>query len=221
MENTRYKNYFKSHYKSSFSEKDIINYGKWFYPQWSLINNSIKIKKGASILEIGSGLGGFYKMLSNEIQYESYIGLEIDKDAYDFARSFLGRELFKHSSLESFVSKKEKYDYIFAFEVLEHLSSPKGAIQKIYSLLKPGGVFIGTSPYPFSKNIFTDDTHLFVLHPVNWVRLFTLEGFRKVEYKPMSFFPFLWRINKHLNMRMPFYFPFPQVISTSLLIAKK
>lgn len=221
MKKIYYHDYYKLHYKSSLAEKDIKDYEKWFYAQWNLIKTSIRIKKNGNVLEIGSGLGGFYKIFSEEILHKSYVGLELDKDACDFASAILGKKLFKNISFEDFPAKKGTYDYIFAFEVLEHLHSPKESIEKIYSLLKPGGVFIGTSPYPFAKNIFADETHLFVLHPANWVRLFKLQGFKKVQHKPMSYFPLIWRLSKYLNRRIPAYLPFPQFISTTLLIAKK
>jgi SAM-dependent methyltransferase len=221
MKQLDYQDYYKSHYKSSLSVKDIQDYEKWFYAQWRFIKDSIRFKKNANVLEIGSGLGGFYKIFSNEIKHKSYLGLELDGEACGFASSFLGKKLFKHISFEDFTAKKGTYDYIFAFEVLEHLHSPKEAIEKMYSLLKPGGIFIGTSPYPFAKNIFADETHLFVLHPTNWERLFKLQGFKKIQHKPMSYLPFVWRLNKHLNRRIPIYLPFSQFISTTLLIAKK
>ena len=116
---------------------------------------------------------------------------------------------------------KKKFDYIFAIEVLEHLDNPKEGIAKIHNLLNNQGMFIGTSPYPFKKNIDADRTHNFVLHPENWKRLFLNEGFSNVNLYPMSFFPSLWRISRYVNIKIPFYLPFKHFISTCLIIAKK
>ena len=94
-------------------------------------------------------------------------------------------------------------------------------IEKISDLLEDGGIFIGTSPYPYKKNVLADETHNFVLHPENWKRLFLDNGFKSVETFPMSFLPSLWRINKNFNIKLPLYLPFKYFISTCLIIAKK
>ena len=215
----KYHNYFKDHYGSTFSERDIFNYRKWFYSQYRFIGSKFKIKPGENILEIGSGFGGFYSFLSKDIQ-KNYLGLELDADSTNFANSYFNTEAFLNKSLEEF-EVKETFSAIYAFEVLEHLDSPIQNIEKIADLLKDGGIFIGSSPYPYKKNVLADSTHNFVLHPENWRRLFLNAGFKYVEVFPMSFFPYLWRVNKHLNVRIPFYIPLPFFISTCLIIAKK
>ena len=110
---------------------------------------------------------------------------------------------------------------IVALEVLEHIENPSAVIEKIATLLKPGGVFCGTTPYPFRKNIVSDQTHISVLHPENWRRLFSSAKFKAVSISPMSFFPFLWRIHPRLNIRLPFYLSTKTVVSTCLIVARK
>ncbi len=212
-----YKDYFRKHHQYAFAEKDILNYRNWFYTQWNLINTKIKIRKEDEVLEIGSGLGGFYSFLQERVK--KYVGIELDKEAVKFATNYFKSRSFFNTSIEKWGGSK--FDCIFAFEVLEHLNNPLNALKKIYSLLKVDGIFCGTSPFPYYKNIISDETHLFVLHPKNWEKLFLLSGFSQIELYPMSFFPFLWRINKKLNMIIPFYIPLSGFITTTLIIAKK
>ena len=91
----------------------------------------------------------------------------------------------------------------------------------IPSLIKGEGLFIGNTPYPFKKNIVSDETHLFVLHPINWKRLFEKCGFEHVNLSAMTFLPYLLRINKKWNFIIPFYIPGMKLVSTSLIIARK
>jgi len=205
---SRYQNYFKEHYNSTFTKQDILHYQKWFYSQYRFIKSKIKLT--GNILEIGSGLGGFYNFLSSDNK-KNYLGLELDGDAADFANSYFKTNKFLNESLEDFTSTIS-FDLVCAFEVLEHLNNPILGIEKIYSLLKDGCTFIGTSPYPYKKNISADNSHAFVLHPENWKRLFLRNGFKNVEILPMSFFPFLFRIHKNLNIKLPFYVPFKYFI---------
>lgn len=212
----KYKGYFKNHFSAKFAKSDVDRDQKWFYTQFKFIRSLVNIGEGAKILEIGSGFGGLYDYLKGI----DYTGIEMDPEVVNFAKDFFKTDKFLNVSLEEF-NIKNKFDYIFAIEVLEHFSDPISNIAKIKDLLNNRGMFIGTSPYPYKKNITADLTHNFVLHPENWKRLFFNAGFRKFRCFPMSFFPFVWRINKFFNIRIPLYLSLPYFISTSLFIAEK
>ena len=220
VDKASYKNYFKRNYGCHYIQNDISNYCKWFWRQWRYINGKVQFKEKSNILEIGSGFGGFYNLFNSSLKEYNYIGLELDKTACNFANSYFRVACFKNTSIEEF-KIKTKFDYIFAFEVLEHLSDPISSLKKIHSLLNKGGYFIGTSPYPYKKNILADETHIFVLHPINWQVLFKNAGYKLFNSYPMSFVPYIWRLNKHINIRLPFYIPIKYFISTSLIIVQK
>lgn len=212
-----YNHYYRDHFKATFSEKDVRTDLKWFFSQWQYINSKSKIAKGEQILEIGSGLGGIYKFLLDK---ENYTGLELDKEAVNFTDSYFQTNSFLNCSFEDFKTKLT-FNKIFAIEVLEHFENPLENIKKIHFMLKKSGQFIGTTPYPYRKNVLADQTHNFVLHPENWKRLFLKNGFNDVKLFPMSFIPYLWRINKAFNPVLPFYCPFTKTISTVLIVATK
>lgn len=217
---SKYKNYFKNHYKVDISDNDVQNYSNWFFSQFNLIKDSLLLKQKASVLEIGSGYGGFLN-IAREFGYKwNYSGLELDSYAVKFTKKKFKSDKFSNTTFEKY-NTKEKYDYIFAFEVLEHVDDPYFVINKINKLLKNNGVFVGTSPYPFKKNVYADETHKYVLHPSNWKKIFNDNGFKKIKTYPMTFLPFIWRISKKLNIRFPFYFSFKNIISTTLIIAYK
>ncbi len=213
-----YQEWFREHLKCTFTEEDILAYTRKFHTLFEFIRSKIDLFPEQRILEVGSGIGGLYALLPYK---QNYLGIELDAEAVEFAKQHFKSDRFKMMALEEMEGKGE-FDLILAIEVLEHLYSPIDAIKKIYQLLSEGGVFCGTSPYPYKKNILVEDTHLFVLHPLNWKRLFENCGFNEVEIYPMSFPPLLWRINKELNVRLPFYVhPFKHVGTTSLIIARK
>ncbi|MBF0553507.1 MAG: class I SAM-dependent methyltransferase [Nitrospirae bacterium] len=219
--NINYTNYFKDHYGAKFQDSDFLTQEKFLYAQFQFMLRKCHMShlKDSKVLEIGSGLGTFGKILLDS-GFSRYTGIELDKDIVEFTNRAIG-EYFVNISVGEFVRETEdKYKIIFALEVLEHLENPIKEIENIYYLLESGGVFVGTTPYPFEKNI-QDNTHLFVLHPNNWKRLFYLAGFKRVSSYPMSFLPYIWRLNKHLNIRIPFYTSFKHFISTSLIIAEK
>lgn len=215
----KYNNYFKNHPNYGMSKQAVNNNINWFYSQWQLIKNKIKITENMEVLEIGSGIGGFYHFLLKS-KLNKYLGIELDLNAVKFSNNYFKTKKFRNSSLSN-MNYKKKFDLIFAFEVLEHLENPLADIIKINKLLKKNGTFCGSTPYPFDKNITSDKTHVFVLKPKNWEKLFLQSGFNEVKSYPMSFFPYLWRINKKFNVIIPFYIPFKYFVSTTLIIAKK
>lgn len=220
-EPTEYKDYFKTHYKYVNYQEGIESYQKWFHGQWEFMKTRMSVATSAKILEVGSGVGGFYGVIKNAgYDVKQYTGLELDVDATEFANLHYHVECFRNESLEKFWSK-ELFDFVFAFEVLEHLSNPLSDLNKISKLLGSNGTLVATSPFPFKKNILADKTHLFVLHPENWKRLLHHAGFAEVSLYPMSFIPFLWRVDKRINRVIPLYIPFSKFISTCLIIAKK
>jgi SAM-dependent methyltransferase len=154
------------------------------------------------------------------VVYDSVSKQPLDPAIVKFTNDLFETNVFKCDSIEN-LNTKDKFDLIVAFEVLEHIERPSDVIDRICLSLKPGGIFFGTTPYPFKNNIVSDETHISVLHPDNWKRLFKRAGFKTVNVDPMSFAPFLWRINKKLNIRIPRYIKARGFVSTSLIYAKK
>ena len=216
---TSYKDYYKTHYKSTFTKADIDEWTRWFDSQWRIIKKNIHIKKNMRVLEIGPGFGGFYYLLRQE-GVKDYIGLDLDPDIVKFTNEYFDVDVFRYQPIEELKDTK-KFDAIFAFEVLEHIENPSEVAKKISQLLKPGGFFCATTPYPFKRNIVSDATHISVLHPLNWRRNLMLAGFKNVTLAPMSFAPFLWRISKIMNVRIPAFLPIKGFVSTCLIVAKK
>jgi 2-polyprenyl-3-methyl-5-hydroxy-6-metoxy-1,4-benzoquinol methylase len=214
-----YTGYFKEHYKSRLSEADVLSYRKWFFAQWKIIQKQVAIKPTLSVLEIGSGLGGVYSFLQ-EAGIKDYVGIELDREVVDFSNAYFKTDVFRVTSIEDLPTDK-KFDLILAFEVMEHIENPSAVLAKVHQLLRPGGVFCGTTPFPFRKNVYADETHLSVLHPANWQRLFNHAHFSNCRLQSMSFFPILWRVSKSINVRLPFYIPFKGFVATCLFIATK
>jgi 2-polyprenyl-3-methyl-5-hydroxy-6-metoxy-1,4-benzoquinol methylase len=216
-----YHNYFQKHYKSTFSKNDLLVQKVWLQPQWELINALVPFEENHSVFEMGCGLGYFYQFL-NEKTTKSYVGIDVDQDAVDFSKSVFPDAKFYCSTVEDFLpNHKLEFDRIVSFEVLEHVDHPYEVIELIYDSLKVDGWFVGSSPYPYLKNVVADRTHQYVLHPMSWKTFFLRAGFSHIEIHPMSFLPYVWRKLPLLHVRLPFYLSLPYFVSTSLILAKK
>jgi SAM-dependent methyltransferase len=87
------------------------------------------------LLDIGTWCGTLLSFLKNDY---SVIGCEISQPAADYAVS-IGLDV-KVGSFDSVGFEAESFDIITIIDVLEHLPQPKRVLEKIYRLLKPGGI---------------------------------------------------------------------------------
>ena len=103
-----------------------------------------KIKQGAKILEIGSGLG-YLTYAFNKAGFDCE-GLDYSDTATDFANNFFGNK-YTQGTIEDFSeSNKNKYDVVIATEVIEHIVDPNTFVENSLRVLKSGGILILTTP---------------------------------------------------------------------------
>jgi len=121
-------------------------------PVW--IDYLKKYCKSGKVLEIGSSHGRFVKELS-ENGYQS-VGLELDREICEWAKLKTGCDI-RCKTIDDI--EDEKFDVIFANDVLEHLYDPKEFICKLSNLLKPNGKII------LQTVVFNDN-----LYPMNMIR---------------------------------------------------
>lgn len=106
------------------------------------------LKKGLQVADIGCGPGNVSLWLAEQVGITGKI-LSIDNSDAQLAilnEQILKKDIQNISSLKADIYKldtiEEKYDLIFCRFTIVHLSQPLIAIQKMRSLLKPGGCLI-------------------------------------------------------------------------------
>ncbi len=100
--------------------------------------------------------------------------LDIGAGTWDYPRKTLQKNC-KYLSVDNFlhpnvdlicdihhldrVFEPESWDFILCFDVLEHVQQPVTVVQQVKKLLKPGGIFLATTPYfyPLHSNAQTQD----------------------------------------------------------------
>ena len=97
------------------------------------------------LLELGCAEGYFLR-LAAEVGYEA-CGIEIAAGAAARAATLAGRPVHA-GTLESFGGAPGSFEVVAAWDVLEHLADPAGALARIATLLRPGGVLAATVPDP-------------------------------------------------------------------------
>lgn len=111
----------------------------------SSILDTLHLKKGTKILEVGCGTGGNLQMLSN---YGVVSAFEMDEVAHKIALQKTGGcyEIRVGHCPNQIPYKNEKFDLICMFDVLEHIQDDLLTLIKLKDLLKPEGKILITVP---------------------------------------------------------------------------
>lgn len=141
-----------------------------------------RFKYQRPILDVGCGFGEFAGVF-----FESMIEVGIDISPTDLLRAAQGKtykNLYAEDARElSFAANS--FATVISISVLEHIPGVEKAIQEIYRVLKPGGLFIATIP--------TDELYSCLLYPMLFEKL-RLRGFAQWYFRLYN------RVFKHINL---------------------
>jgi len=166
---------------------------------------SFKPSPKSLVLDVGCHTGFLTKVFAESHPSVQFVGIDISKAYIDAAKKYSSRknieyrcsDVLKDSSL-----KKGSFDYIFFFEVIEHVDSPREFLQRFAYLLKPGGKLLLSTPaavsitnilFNLKKKHFkyiesepvgtgTEKDHLYVWDKLTLYRLLFRSGFYSPQY---------------------------------------
>lgn len=216
-------NFDKKYYRRFFdkySKTEFEKYVNWADGWIKFLDHYLDLKDGSgkALLELGASLGYFARVFKDRgfdvtaSDISSYIVKKAGQLQKDIG--------FFKLDIEKGIKKGKKFDYIVAFEVLEHLKNPEKALVNIRRMLKDGGVLIFSTPFP-TKRSLADPTHINVHNAKWWIRLAKKTGFKKTKIVYATFIPFLYRISRYLSWGFPIKTDIPYVNSTCFLILTK
>ncbi|NDH67196.1 MAG: class I SAM-dependent methyltransferase [Gammaproteobacteria bacterium] len=212
-------NYFSTQHSLQFTEEELRVKRNYHFGINKVVKKIINYKQQDAVLEIGCGIGGLLANLVDE-KFKLLTATELDLGAVKFVQKYITKSIY-NDSISQHRDRSLSYDKIFCLEVFEHLFDPLSELKSIYSMLRHDGWLVATAPYPFTKNLVSDSTHVMVLHPIGWDRLLRKAGFSEVYCRPMTPIPYVHRINRRLSVHLPFYCSWPHLVSTCLIVAKK
>lgn len=102
--------------------------------------------KDKKVLDIACGVG-YGSTLLRQAGANKYVGVDICNESIRYANQVYSTEntSFIVNSICSY-KPPESFDVIVCFETIEHVDCYKPAISNLYSILKPGGLLIISSP---------------------------------------------------------------------------
>jgi len=142
------KEYYSKEYRRKFSEslekpssnpQDIFNFRKGFQEdRLNIIKEYFDETK--IFLEIGSSAGQFLVHVTD--QFAECVGIELDTRSAEFTEKKLKTKVHTEE-LERCGLREQSFDYIAAFQVLEHIVDPKSFLREVIKYLKDEGkIFI-------------------------------------------------------------------------------
>ena len=148
----------------------------WYYMEnkWEHRVAVRNLRKGAQVLEIGSGSGAFVEAATQKGIDAS--GIETSESAVAAAKQ-RGIDVSLIELDDIVKESKEVYDAVVVFQVLEHVSDPRVFIEKAIALLKTGGNLIISVPNAdsFLKrqfNLLDMPPHHMTRWPLSTLRMF-------------------------------------------------
>lgn len=217
------KSFDTSYYKRFFIKYDKAEldlYYRWHWGWANFLDRFLDLKdgRGRKALEIGSSIGSFVAVLQE--RGFKVVGSDVSGFIVSKAKKHFKNIDFMKINIEKGIPLAEKFDYIFAFEVVEHLRDVRKSFKNIQKSLSKDGVFVFSTPFPTTRSL-SDPTHINVHESSYWKKLGKSLGFKKINYTYATFAPLLYRFSKYLSFGVPVRTDLPYVNSTAIYFFKK
>lgn len=99
--------------------------------------------QGGRLLDVGCSTGLFLSAATSAGFHAT--GVEFSRGSATFARQHFGLDVID-GDIHAVVASNASYDILTMFDVIEHVPDPARDMRKAWQLLKPGGLFILSTP---------------------------------------------------------------------------
>jgi 2-polyprenyl-3-methyl-5-hydroxy-6-metoxy-1,4-benzoquinol methylase len=118
----------------------LINIEKSYFDKLiKIIDQNVKIDENSTILEIGFNDGVRLKKIAAHYNNAHVMGLEVRQACVD---NMVKEGYDCHLVNEEIFDISQKFDVIYGYHLIHHISTPYDYLKHLYSLLKPGGIFV-------------------------------------------------------------------------------
>lgn len=134
--------------------------------------------EGRRLLDVGSGEGYFAAAALRKGFHVT--GVDHLAEGVQRTAERIGGRRVSFGSAVGLPFQDQSFDVVTAWDVLEHLAEPSGALAESRRVLRTGGVLAASTPNPRALSVrcrgrgsvqFTDETHVSILDVSEWERL--------------------------------------------------
>lgn len=111
-----------------------------------LLNKYLRSRSDLDVLEIGTGSGFFLDFAEKKFPRSLFTGIEFDQRLIAESSWRAPHANIVQGNAESFNVGVNHFDLVVSFQVIEHLYDPGAMLKNVRKHLKPGGIFLVTTP---------------------------------------------------------------------------
>lgn len=168
-----------------------------------LLNRYLSKRQDLDVLEIGTGSGFFLDFARESFPNSRFSGVEYDQRLLAETAARATHAHLIQGNAENFDLGKGRFDLVVSFQVIEHLYNPGAMLDNVRAHLKPGGIFLVTTPnlsglgarWMKEKWHGYRDDHVSMKGKDEWDRLIASHGFSPL-YSGSTFFSGVPALNK-------------------------
>ncbi|MBI5459243.1 class I SAM-dependent methyltransferase [Methanobacterium sp.] len=131
--------------KSFYNEREVEGSSGYLRKKVLKIISTHQIKAD-KYLDIGNGNGDFTLMIGNEIHSNEIFGIDISNEAVRLAKEKGINSFAMNINSQQLPFPNDYLDLITAMDIIEHLTNSDNLLNEVFRVLKPGGVFLVSSP---------------------------------------------------------------------------
>ncbi len=210
---TMYNKQYYHRYNNSLFHKLFIQYAHRREPILRFLKK--RKQQNSALLDVGCGSGTFLQYAQD---YFQCTGIDISKAGLKEASYRSPKSCFEHKSVyELNTFKKESFDIVTCFDVLEHVLEVESVVKEVYRILKNDGIFVMSSHNTdcFSRELkwldwfgYKDKTHIWFYSPSEWELILKQAGFIPMRhfYNGLidpPYLPFIPQIVQELTIKYP------------------
>jgi SAM-dependent methyltransferase len=197
-------NYFSTH---TYAEVSFAKYSMYWWSNRFYATLARRYgRRGARLLEIGSGMGHLVGQLADTFQ--TY-GIDINHWAVTKSKQAAPESHLQTASAQELPFHDNSFNTVIIKHIVEHLPEPGKAIREIGRVTEAGGTLILATPNldsllrPWKGSTwigYQDPTHISLKRPAEWLSLIEAAGFELVKVFSDGFWdvPYIRYVTKQI-----------------------